>query len=919
MIPPDSETPVSPLERAFGEALEIEDPERRRVWLADLQQRHPALAAELASLLEAHEEGDGLLDRLGEDIAATAALELEKAASPQLRIGPFRVTGTLGRGGTGAVYRAVRSGVDFEQEVAIKVLHLDMDSPVARERFARERKLLARLDHPRIARLLDGGVTDEERPFLVMEIVDGVPITKWCTERWLDVPATLRLFLRVVDAVAYLHRNLVVHRDLKPGNILVDRRGEVKLLDFGIAKLVDEEGEAGATRTRERMMTPQYAAPEQIAGEAPSTATDVYALGVLLFELLVGERPGGESESTSPRSSGGAPPRPNRALRRLRESARAAGRRIPTDLEHVCLHALEEDPERRYGSAVELGRDLERFLAGHPIDARPSSWAYRTVTWLRRSRKAVAATVFAVALAGVWGVRESRLREEAERARSVAEAEAANARAVSEFLTGLLSSVDPAEAQGRDVAVTDVLAAAEERLEDEPFSGRELVEASVRSTIGTTLTALGRHEEAEPHLRRALALREAYGAPATQRTDALAALGQTLELRGDLEEAEEIYRRVLEARREEHGPDSAEVVAATGSLADVLWRQGELEQVEALDRRVLEIRRDTLGPDAPETLRSLNALATTLFSQSRMDEAAVLFSEAFAGQRRLHGVRHPDTLMIANNLGSAWLEIGRYREGEALLREVSNARVEVLGREHEDTAMTLHNLALILGALGRHEEAIETMEEAVAIREFLRRGEQWASRAYLGDLLAEAGNIDRAEAELRTVAEHLADSAGVDDPERLRVETRRASLARRRGDLEEAWERSASTLGHQLDALGPTHPSVLEARMVGARIARERGDLPRARELAEAALAGAREVLGPGHPQRIEAEILAYSLRADAGVLEGPESLARLREILRITTERRGADHPRSAEVAALVARFERGPAEAGDRSSTPE
>jgi serine/threonine-protein kinase len=355
------------LEELFAAAMDLPSAERT-LFLEEECDGEPELLNELRELLAAHDGSEGFFEGLSRDIAKAAEMELDEAAQPQVQIGAYRTSQVVGQGGMGAVYKAERADGAFDQKVALKLLHLDMQTPQLRERFLAERQLLAKLNHPNIARLVDGGVTEEGRPYFAMEFVDGVPITEFCASENLSVEATLRLFLDVVEAVSYLHRNLIVHRDLKPSNIFVDREGRVKLLDFGVAKLLADEEATPRTVTGEQLMTPQYAAPEQILTGRVTTATDVYALGVLLYELLTGRRPhertladfasAGQETATSPS-----------ALLRAKGSGdeqssvpSSRWRRLTGDLDTICLKALRPEPERRYASADQMGLDIERHL-----------------------------------------------------------------------------------------------------------------------------------------------------------------------------------------------------------------------------------------------------------------------------------------------------------------------------------------------------------------------------------------------------------------------------------------------------------------------------------------------------------------------------------------------------------------------------
>ena len=679
------------LEEIFAAALE-RPPAERSEFVEEACHGDRALEVELGELLDAHDGARIFFDELSEDIAKRAALELESALHQELRIGPYRTLELIGHGGMGAVYRAIRVDGEFDQQVAVKLIHLDMETPEVRARFLAERQLLARLSHPHIARLQDGGVTAEGRPYFVMEYIEGLPITRDCEARELGVEETLRVFLQVIEAVSYLHLNLVVHRDLKPSNILVDTSGEVKLVDFGIAKLLADQAEAeAATRTALRRLTRQYAAPEQLSGSTITTATDVYSLGVVLYELLTGVLPHDRAGADGRELSHEVPTSPSAVSRRPRDGARVA-----FDLDNICLMALREEPHRRYPSAEQLGQDIERFLSGLPVVARRSTVGYRLSKLVRRRKGAIVVGTGLLGGLTLSFLRERNLRRIAEEAQSRAQEEGSKAIAVSGFLGNLLSSVDPEKARGHEVTVSEVLEQAVERIEsDDSLLRQPAVEATVRTTLGTTYRSLGKPVEARPHLERALALqRDLLGEEHPDTVSAMAELAAMAYLDASYDEAEALQSRVLELRVQSFGEDHAETLKAINQLASVYWAVGRYGEAEPLDRRTLESRERLLGEDHPETLSSLNALAVTLFSMERYEDAAEMFDRAYRAFEARSGADSPDALRSRHNLAASFSELGRWDEAESLLVDILELRLRVLGEEHEDTAQTLHNLGL---------------------------------------------------------------------------------------------------------------------------------------------------------------------------------------------------------------------------------
>ena len=903
------------LEELLAEALG-RPPEDRARYLDDACAGDSQLRQELDELLELNDEAAEFFDELSGDIAAAAPLELESAAHSGLRIGPYRTLAAIGQGGMGAVYRAERVDGAFDQEVALKLLHRDMDNPELRARFLAERQLLAGLSHPHIAHLLDGGVTDEGRPYFVMEMIEGRPITQHCRDNKLSIDETLRLFLDVIDAVSYLHRNLVVHRDLKPSNIFIEHDGKVKLLDFGIAKLLaDVPEEVPSTRTDQRLMTPEYAAPEQLLGQPVTTATDVYALGVLLYELLTGQRPhdGRRGDGRSPTRD--LPPTPSSVLRSRgnppaptstelpahgETEAPASQYRISRDLDAICLKALRPDPEARYPSAEQLGQDIERHLGGLPVGARTGTLNYRAGLFIRRHRTAVLVAGALVALMVFGLVRETVLRGEADRARVKAQSEAAKAIAVSSFLGELLSSVDPKKAQGEKVAVADVLEQASARIaESEELAGQPEVEAAVRRTIGSTYVSLGRYPDAREHLVRAV---ELLGWPQSHDPEALSAaaeLGVLYQRLGLAAEAEALIRTVLEIRVETVGEDHPSSLMSLNQLADFLFSQGRIDEVEPLDRKTLEIRRRVLGEEHPDTLRSLNGLAATLFNQGRYAEAAPLFEEGLAIRRRTLGVSHPDTLMLANNLAAAYLELGRYAEAEALQREVVEGRTRVLGEAHDQTAMSVHNLGVALAQLGRYDEAEKELRRAIAVREKLP-GELRSllfSQSYLADVLRAQERFDEAVALYLATWEHQRETLGEEDGHTLKTISGLAELRSLQGDFEAAEELLDEILEAQLRVRGEEHPDTLQSLTTLAHIRNEQGRFDEAIELCDRAMEAGTKALGAEHSAVLQAT--KEKVVAIEGLGRSDEARTLGGEIVEAYSATLGDEHPATIDARA--------------------
>ena len=685
------------------------DPDARAAYLDALEDE--ALRAELAELLAAHDEAE-TLDRFETPAFEAQALAFDADA----RVGPYRLVGELGRGGMGMVYRAERADGQFEQAVALKLLPPSLGSAASAERFRAERQILARLDHPHIAHLLDGGVTTgplgRELPWLAMELVEGEPLTAYAARRGLPAEARLRLFLQVCDAVAYAHRNLVVHRDLKPSNILVTEDGQVKLLDFGIATMIEDEA-AGTPLTRAgvRPMTPEYAAPEQVRGEPVSTATDVYALGVVLYELLAAQRPydlTGQSPSEVERTVCEAvPAKPSAAVRAAGDGALT--QRLRGDLDTIILKALAKEPAQRYAGAEALGDDLRRHLDGLPVRARPATAGYRARKFVRRHRVSVAATALVVlALVGGVAVALAQAR--------VARTEASKAEAVNAFLLDMLASPDP-YADGREVRVVDVLDRTQGRVEGR-FDGQPEVAAAVRHTLGVTYHELGLYDEAEGHLRHALALRERLHGPRhADVAETQGRLARTLQRAGSYGPADSLFRLALDTDRALFGEAHTRTAERLSDLGTVLWEQGEYAAAEPYLRDALALEEQLRGPDHDQVALSLGNLATLLSDLGQNEEAERLYRRELAILRTNHGDDHPSVPQALSHIGIIRDDLEDHAGAVALHTEALALFRQIKGDAHPDVGYAMNNLASAKAYLGDIEDAVALQREAAVIYE----------------------------------------------------------------------------------------------------------------------------------------------------------------------------------------------------------
>jgi eukaryotic-like serine/threonine-protein kinase len=620
------------------------------------------------------------------------------------QVGPYTIERLIARGGMGAVYLARRG--DIDKRVALKVLDDHLVSADAARRFLLERTVLARFDHPHIARLLDAGILPSATPYFVMEFVDGEPIDEYAVR--LDFNGKIRLFEAVCSAVTYAHHQLVVHRDLKSSNILVDRSGAVKLVDFGIAKLLEQDEEQ--TRTGLRLMTPAFAAPEQVRGEPITPATDVYALGLLLFELLTGTRAyslRGLTPSQAERLvCDETPPRPSTI------NARARG-----DLDAICLKALEKDPARRYPSGAELLADIQRFLSRRPVVARPPTLAYLARKFVMRHYVAVLAMLVfgAVVMGGSTAVYWQARRAEGERVR--AEQARAESDAVAQFLMGLFEAGGPAESRGMNVSAREIIARGEARAQQ--LERQPLVQARMLDTIGRVYGSLGLADRAEALIREALTARQRH-LPAEHADIAasLQHLASAQQEQGRYQDAEPFYTAALAMRRRTLGPEHPDVADSLSKYGMFVLRiHRDDRRAETLLREAVEIQRRAFGSGDPRLAVALKALAAVHDFRKEYDASLPLLREALAIQRRHFGPSHPDAIAALNHVGTTLTLKGDFAAAEPIMIDTLDLNRRVFGATHRSVAMSLNNLGAIYEGSGQIDKAATTYREAVAIAE----------------------------------------------------------------------------------------------------------------------------------------------------------------------------------------------------------
>ncbi len=747
--------------------------EQWRPQLAEACGGDPALEREVLALLEADADTAfrprEMLARQLNEFDGQAENQAEQSLAGT-RLGPFRLVRPIGRGGMGAVWLADRADGEYAQQVAIKLVRSTWDSAELHARFRSERQMLADLHHQNIASLVDGGVTDDGKPWLALEYVDGIDLCLYAEQQRLDLRQRVDLFLTACAAVSHAHAHLIVHRDLKPSNILVRRDGMVKLLDFGIAKLIDA---SDAQTTVLRAFTPEYAAPEQIRGDAVTTAIDIYTLGLLLYELLTGRRPYALDQTTPSAYERAVleqtPTRPSQAVTHNdgngTAAARAAQRRLTPhslkrelrgDLDAIVLKALRKEPEQRYASVQDMAADLRAWQQRRPVAARRGGWRYDAARFLQRHAVAAGMAVVAVlALCGglgvaLWQAQQARLQ------RDVAVAESAKSRAVLEFMSGLFELADPDKARGNQVTARELLTRGAERIRGQ-FSQQPAVRAELLTAIAGAQEGLGLYAEALPlaeeasrltrdlrrpalhraaeidrvqilhrlgRYREALTLLEPLrSGPAPADRDAEAALAEveyrralTLQALNRFDEADRAYARAYREQLRLYGAADRRAQDTAMRYVTLLMLRDHPAQAARLARETLTAVRGSAGKTDPHLAQAIDTLAMVLSNTGPLSEAETLRREEIAIRRASQGAEHPDTVGAFNDLGSVQYAQRRFAEAAESFRQVLAHRRTKFGNAHPSVALVANNLANCELELNHPGTALPLAREALRIR-----------------------------------------------------------------------------------------------------------------------------------------------------------------------------------------------------------
>ncbi len=897
----------------FQAALE-RAPQARAAYLAQACGHDSALRAEVEALLAAHENAPDFLERNAESLMVQAlARQFEETSEGKL-IGPFLLERELGRGGMGVVYLGHRVEGGFEQKAAIKLIKRGMDSEEILRRFRHERQTMASLNHPYIARLLDGGATGEGLPYFGMEYVEGRPIDEYCDSRKLDTHARLGVFLKVCEAVRYAHQHSIVHRDLKPSNILVNEEGAPKLLDFGIAKLLSQDGAAAArelTLTGRQPMTPHYASPEQARNEPISTMSDVYSLGVILYELLTGQRPyrfandspaeiervicdvqpekpstAGKKENVDKKDK-----EPMTAAAMSEGSIEKLRRRLAGDLDNIVLKALRKEPQERYGSVEQFAEDIRRHLEGRPVHARKGTFSYRAGRFVRRHKYAVAAACLFFGLvlgfSIVTKVQANRIALERDKAEQV-----------SKFLVEMFEVSDPNTAKGDTITAREILERGAKRIEQE-LKDQPLVQATLMNKIAEVCLKLGLYDQAKPLFEAALATRKREnGERHLEVAESMNGLAELLRDQGAYAPAESLYLRTLAIRREHSGEESLDFAETLAGFAWSLHDRGEYHQADSLYRRTLDIHRKRLGEEHEKVANSLNQLGNLLTETGDYQEADSLLRRALAIWRKRLGNDHMDVATCLSNLGMLQFYLHEYDAAASYFHEAIAIWRKILGPDHPRVAIGLSNLSAVMSDKEEFAEAEALLREALAINR-KKLGHEHPSVATdlnnLAIVFHRQQNYAAAEPLYREALAIQRKTLGDKHPNNAGTLSSLAALLGSKGDFNGAEEAFREALEIDRETLGSDHPGLAMSLSNYADLLLKKGETERALELLQEALAMQQRALPKGDWMIADTQSKIGACRLALKSYAQAEPL--LLEGYAVIKESLGADHQRTLGV----------------------
>ncbi len=681
----------------------------------------PDIRNELESMLESITESEGWLENPEEyrtELYPEINNDLDsKPLGHELigqTVGAYTIKKVIGEGGMGTVYLGEREVGKYKHQVAIKIIPNTRATERNLKRFEQEQQILAKLNHPGIAQLYDIGISEQGFPYIIMEYVNGIPITEYCKRNKYSLRDKITLFIEVLKAVRYAHENLTIHRDLKPDNILVDKAGNIKILDFGISKLMDKDSAGTLTETGFRYFTFKYAAPEQVQQKNTTTATDTYSLGVILYRLITDCYPYDLANKTRYEMERvileEPPKKPTAVLKPGQEKSEIRG-----DLEAILLKSLRKEPEFRYRVANEFISDLQNFFDDLPVSAQEDSIYYRLQKFSIRHSKSMAVTTgLIMLLIGLIGFYTVRITEE----RNQAQIEAQKNQQIADFLTQLFEASDPMNNLGNSFTTIELLKNGVN--EANKLTNQPLVQAQLFNITGQVYRNIGMYEESEELIQKAIRLySDRLGENDTLTLSSFHNLGLVRNDMGEYHSAGKIFKDIYEKRKALLGAHHPKTASSLANLAYSERRAGKYKTADSLARMSLSIFLEELGPEHPQTLDVMNKLAINLHNKGDYEEAKELYINVLEARRNLLGPIHPDIAKSINNLAMLYLNTGKFNEAEKLLLEAKAMHIKMYGKNHPNVALVTNNLGLVAAHLNQFDKADSLYRTALSMRKEL--------------------------------------------------------------------------------------------------------------------------------------------------------------------------------------------------------
>ncbi|MBL8823665.1 MAG: serine/threonine protein kinase [Planctomycetia bacterium] len=885
---------VQNAEAVFLAAMDKANEAERNAYVEEACAGNVELLRQVRELLASHDATHGPLDAPPPGLGGSV-LKAHSGEAPGTLIGPYKLLQQIGEGGMGVVFMAEQTQ-PVQRKVALKIIKQGMDSRQVIARFEAERQALAMMDHVNIARVIDGGKTQSGRPYFVMDLIHGVPITRYCDDNHLTPQQRLELFTPVCQAIQHAHQKGIIHRDIKPSNVLItlyDGKPVPKVIDFGVAKATEQKLTERTLFTNYGTMvgTLEYMSPEQaeMSGLGVDTRSDIYSLGVLLYELLTGSTP---LDRKRVRDEAYAeilriikeeePPRPSTRLsdsgdalasisaQRQMEPAKLT-KLVRGELDWIVMKSLEKDRNRRYESASGLAQDIQRYLADEPVHASPPSVTYRLRKFVRRNKVALL-TISVVALAliagtviSIWQAYRATQAEEAAKTdrdtalaeKTRADEEATIAQTVNDFLLNdLLAEAAPSKnARNKKVSVEELLGRAATRI-DGKFEKQPRIEAAIRMTIGYTYHALSNYAAALPQLERAMEIRRRV--LGDEHPDTLAAMGSVVLVdiaQGQYQKAELLNNKVQELRQRVFGEEHPETLTSMHNLVLINYYLGQYSKAMPLCIKTLETRQRVLGEQHTHTLETMQILAALYKKMGQHEKAVPLFGTVLDVRRRTRGEEHPETLYAMNNLALIYHQpLGRYAEAESLYIKVLDARSRILGPEHSDTLTSMNNLAVLYKDQELYDKAEPLYLAAVdGFRKFLGddHPQTVLARNNLAVVYKGQGKYGQAESMYETILEIQRRTLRLDHPDTLIFMNNLAVAYYEQGKFAKAEQLHQQTLERKQRVLGKEHPSTLVTMNILATIDRDQGQYAKAETEFLKVLEIRKRVLGEEHPQTL--------------------------------------------------------------------